>query len=174
MNLEQKKAAVEDLKGLLQSAQAMFLLSQNGLSMGITTQIRNALRKEGAGFRVVKNTMLARAVDGTPWAYFADWLKGPLAMAYTESDPVGLAKAMAAFLKTTKGIEMVGGAIGTRQASVKDMETLASLPAPDVIKGMLLGAMTGVPKKFLGLLQAPARDFLGVLAARERQLGEQG
>jgi large subunit ribosomal protein L10 len=174
MNLEQKKAAVEDLKGLLDSAQAMFLLSQNGLTMVVTTQIRNALRKEGAAFRVVKNTMLARAVDGTPWAFVADWLKGPLALAYTDKDPVGLAKAISAFLKTAKGIELVGGAIGTKKASVADMETLASLPAPEVIKGMLLGAMTGVPKKFLGLLQAPARDFLGVLAARERQLGEQG
>ena len=174
MNLEQKKAAVEDLKVLLNSSQAMFLLAQNGLSVSTMTQIRAALRKEGAGFRIVKNTMLARAIDGSPWEFVGEWLKGPLALAYTPEDPVGLAKAISAFLKTTTGMSVVGGALGTKPASTQELTALAALPSPEVVKGMLLGAFTATPKKLLGIFQAPARDFVGVLAARERQLAEQG
>jgi len=174
MNLEQKKAAVADLVELLNKAQAWFLLSQKGLDMPTITQARADLRKEGAHLKVIKNTMMARAVEGTPWEFVNDWLSGPLAIAHTESDPVGLAKALAAFIKANNKVEVIGGALGEKQTSAADLTKMASLPSPDVIKGLLLGAMTGVPKKFLGVLQAPARDFMGVLMARERQLSEQG
>ena len=60
-----------------------------------------------------------------------------------------------------------------KQTSAADLTKMASLPSPDVIKGLLLGAMTGVPKKFLGVLQA-LPGFHGRLMARERQLSEQG
>lgn len=174
MNLEQKKAMVEDLKGLLQSAQAAFLLRQDGLRVDVSTTFRRALRKDAAAIRVVKNTLLARAVEGTSLAFFTEWLKGPLVLAYTSTDPVGLAKVLKAFLKTTKNVELVGGAIGTSKASATDMDFLAALPAQEVLKGMFLGVLTAAPKKFLGLMKAPAQNFVGVLAARERQLAEQG
>lgn len=175
MNLEQKQAAVEELKGVLTSAKAMVLLSANGLNMEVTTGLRRALRKEGAAYRVIKNTLFNRAADGTPWAFLTATLKGPLAVAYTEQDPAAFAKALTTLLKgvgPTK-VKVVGGALGTRAMDEVQLKALASLPSAEVLKAMLLGAFTGVPKKFLGLLQAPARDFLGVLKARERQLGEQ-
>ena len=75
MNLEQKKAAVADLVELLNKAQAWFLLSQKGLDMPTITQARADLRKEGANLKVIKNTMMARAVEGTPWEFVNDWLR---------------------------------------------------------------------------------------------------
>lgn len=173
MNLEQKKAAVAELTGILNSAKAMVLLAQNGLNMEMNTSMRRALRKDGGAFRVVKNTMFARAVEGTPWAFFADQLKGPLALAYTNEDPAAFAKSLTTLLKGVTKVKVVGGSLGISPMGEAQLKALAALPSADVLKGMLLGALVGVPKKFLGVLQAPARDFVGVLAARERQLAEQ-
>jgi large subunit ribosomal protein L10 len=173
MNLEQKKAEVEELKGILVNAKAMVLLSANGLNMEATTGLRRALRKENGAFRVIKNTLFNRAADGTPWQFLGASLKGPLAVAYTEKDPAAFAKALTALLKGMARVKVVGGALGTRTMDEAGLKALASLPPADVLQAMLLGAFTGVPRKFLGLLQAPARDFMGVLKARERQLEEQ-
>jgi large subunit ribosomal protein L10 len=172
MDRTQKSAVVEDLQTLLADAKAMVFLSQKGLTVDQSTQFRRALRKEGSSFRVIKNTLMARAIDGSPFAFLGTLLKGPIAVAYTKSDPVALAKALTAFLKGNQLVSMVGGSLGTRSITEADLKSLAALPAPEVLKSMLLGALVGVPKKFLGVLQAPARDFMGVLKARERQLGE--
>ncbi len=170
MDRDQKSSVVEDLKGLLAGAKAMVLLSQKGVKVDQSTPFRRSLRKEGASIRVIKNTLFARAIESTPYAFFGAMLKGPLALAYTEKDPVALAKALTAYLKGNQKVAVVGGALGNRPITEADLKALAALPSPEVLKGMFLGALVGVPKKFLGLLQAPARDFLGVLKARERQL----
>jgi large subunit ribosomal protein L10 len=173
MDLNQKSAVVEELKGILGAAKAVVLLSQKGLTVDQGTQFRRALRKEGGQFRVIKNTLFARAVAGTAREFLSDMLKGPLAIAYTQQEPVSLAKALTTFLKGTQQLAVVGGTLGSRPISVADLKTLATLPGIEVMKGMLLGAFVAVPQKFLGVLQAPARDFVGVLAARERQLSGQ-
>jgi large subunit ribosomal protein L10 len=172
MDRNQKSAVVEDLKTLLAEAKAMVFLSQKGLTVDQSTQFRRALRKEGSSFRVIKNTMMARAIEGSPFGFLSGLLKGPLAVAYTKGDPVALAKALTAFLKGNQQVTMAGGSLGTRSITATDLKALASLPPPEVLKSMLLGTLVGVPKKFLGVLQAPARDFLGVLKARERQVGD--
>lgn len=170
MTPDQKVAVVEELKALLTSAKATILLSQKGMTVDMTTQFRRNLRKEGAGFRVIKNTLMHRAIEGTPLAFFQKDLAGPLAIAYTDKDPAALAKVLVAFLKGNQKVAMVGGALGARALTEADLKALAQLPSIEVLRGMLLGALTGVPRTFLGLLQAPGRDMVGVLAARERQL----
>jgi len=169
MDLAQKKAVVEELAGILDSAKALVLLSPKGLSVEQGTQLRRALRAEGASFRVIKNTLFERAIKGTDREFLTPLLKGPLAVAYTRQDPVGLAKALVTFLKGSQQLAVVGGALGTRPISEADLKTLASLPGAEVMKAMLLGALAALPRKFLGVLGAPARDFVGVLAARQRQ-----
>ncbi|HOU52596.1 MAG TPA: 50S ribosomal protein L10 [Myxococcota bacterium] len=173
MNREQKQAVVEELKGILTSSRAMVLVSMTRLNMETTTGLRATLRKEGGRFQVIKNTLFGRAVEGTPLAFLGEKLAGPLAVAYTDGDPVGLAKALVGILKSVQGLQFVVGVLGTRSMNEAQLKALATLPSAEVLRAMLLGTFGGVPRKFLGLLQAPARDFLGVLKARERQLTEQ-
>jgi len=173
MNGEQKQATVEQWKGILATTKAMVLLSSTRLNMETTTGLRVALRKEGARFRVIKNTLFGRAVEGTALDFLRGKLAGPLAVVYTDGDPVSLAKALVGVLKSVPGLQFVVGVLGTRPMTEPQLKALATLPSAEVLRAMLLGTFTGVPRKFLGLLQAPARDFLGVLKARERQLTEQ-
>lgn len=173
MKREEKQAAVEEFRGILTTAKALVLLSTTRLNMETTTNLRATLRKEGGRFKVIKNTLFGRALDGTPLAFLGEKLTGPLAVAYSDSDPVSLAKALVGVLKSVQGLQFVVGVLGVRPISEAQLKALATLPSAEVLRATLLGAFTGVPRKFLGLLQAPARDFLGVLKARERQLEEQ-
>ncbi|NOZ02537.1 MAG: 50S ribosomal protein L10 [Deltaproteobacteria bacterium] len=173
MNIEQKKANVEELKEILASTEAMILVTSRGLTVNQTNGFRRDLDKEGAGYRVVKNSLFARAVQGSGREFLGEMLEGPLAIAYTKTDPATLAKTLAAFIKATKKVEIKGGCLGDKPIGEADIKLLAALPPLETLKGMFLGTLSGVPRKFLGLLQAPGRDFVGVLKARENQLNEQ-
>ena len=171
MNLEQKKSSVEELKGLMDSALATVMLSQNGLTVGEVTEFRRALRVSGARLKVFKNTLLLRAIKGTPYESIYKTLKGPLTVAYTTKDPAGMAKAVVEFVKGRKSIAVVGGSLGDKSMDEAQLKALSELPPIEVLRGALLGTLVGVPQKLLGIFQAPGRDMVGVLAARERQLG---
>jgi len=172
MNLEQKKSSVEELKGLMDSAQATVMLSQNGLTVGEVTEFRRALRVSGAKLKVFKNTLLKRAIAGTPYESVYKTLKGPLTVAYTTKDAAGMAKAVVEFVKGKKSIEFVGASLGDKAMDQAQLKALSELPPIEVLRGSLLGTLVGVPQKLLGIFQAPGRDMVGVLAARERKLGE--
>jgi len=174
MNLEQKKGSVSELKDLMDSAKATVMLSQNGLTVGEVTEFRRALRGKGAQLKVFKNTLLRRAIEGTPYeGIFKDVLKGPLAVAYTTGDAAGMAKAIVEFTKNRKNITVLVGSLGDRNMDQSQLKALSELPPVEVLRASLLGALVAVPQKLLGVFQAPGRDMVGVLAARERQLGGQ-
>ncbi len=174
MNIQQKQAVVEELKGIATAANALVLLSHQGLTVEESTRYRREMEAFGAALKVVKNTLFLRAIAGTNREFLKENLGGPVAVAFTRADPVGLAKALVGILKGTQKLAVKGGALGSKPMSEADLKALASLPPAETLRAMLLGALAGVPRKFLGVLQAPARDFLGVLAARERQLSEGG
>lgn len=173
MNLEQKQANVADLKELTASSEALILVTHSGLTMNETSRFRRNLDEEDAGFRIVKNTLFAHAIQGTEQEFLGELLNGPVAIAFTKTDPASLAKNLSAFIKATKKVTVLGGCLGSKPIGEVEVKSLASLPPLEILKGMFLGTLSGVPKKFLGLLQAPGRDFVGVLKARENQLSEQ-
>lgn len=171
MNLEQKKQSIEELKDLMDSATATVMLSQNGLTVGEVTAFRHSLRDVGAGLKVFKNTMMRRAIDGSPYQeIYGDTLKGPLAVVFTTTDAAAMAKSVVEFTKSRKSVEVVGGSLGDRKMDQSQLKALSELPSIEVLRASLLGALVGVPQKLLGIFQAPGRDMVGVLAARERQL----
>lgn len=174
MKKEQKELLVKKLEGILSSSKAVVLVSHKGLTVEETTQMRKTLRKDGSNFMVIKNTLFHRAIAQKPWEFFSEQLKGPMGLIYTNGDPTALAKTLLGILKETDKIEFVNAAVGTRKCSSEDMKMLASLPSENNTRAMLLGALKGVPTKFLGLLQAPMRNFIGVLEARRQSLEKAG
>ncbi len=174
MNIQQKRAIVEELREIAASASAMVLLSHHGLTVEESTRHRREMEASGAKLKVVKNTLFSRALAGTPREFLAAHLEGPVALAFTRGDPVLLAKALMAALKGHQKLAVKGGCLGSRPLTEAEVKALAALPPVETLKAMLLGALAGVPRRFLGVLQAPARDFVGVLKARERRLSEVG
>jgi large subunit ribosomal protein L10 len=95
-----------------------------------------------------------------------------VALAYSSSNAVETAKALKAFSKTNELLVIEGGILSGRTLSAGDIDALAELPSLDQLRGQFLGLLEAVPQKLLRVLQAPSRDFVGVLEARRRQQDE--
>lgn len=91
LNIETKKAAVEEIVGAIANAQTMVIAEYRGISVANMTELRANARKEGVYLRVLKNTLARRAVEGTSFAALADQMTGPLVYAASE-DPVAAAR----------------------------------------------------------------------------------
>ena len=124
-----------------------------GLTVKEVSELRDNIRKVGAGFRVTKNRITRLALKGTNFENLADLFKGPTAIAFA-SDPVSACKACVEFAKTNEKLIIVGGAMGTGVLSTDEINKLAYIPSMDELRA-----------KIIGLLQAPGAQLARVTKA---------
>ena len=173
MNRMEKTQEVEDLKVLFGDAQLTVLTEYSGLDVAAMTSLRRTLRQVETGYRVVKNTLARLATAETDNEVLHPHFTGPLGVAFANEDPAAAAKALTEFAKDHDEFNIRAGVLsGGKILEVKEIEALAKLPGKDQLRAMLLGALSGAPRQFVTVLTAPSRDFVGVLAARQRQLEE--
>ena len=122
------------------------------------------MREGGAQFRVAKNTLMKIAAKGTRYENLSDMLSGPTAMA-TSADPVSAAKMAHEFAKKNKKLVILGGAMGDIVLDSAAVEQLAKLPSLDELRSKIVGLLVAAPTKLAGLMQAPARNLVGVTKA---------
>ena len=127
LNLQQKQAVVAEVAKEVAGAQAIVLVENRGLPVAAMTQLRAKARASGVYFRVMKNTLVRRAVADTPFASLADKMVGPLAYGIG-TDPVAVAKVLNDFAKGHEKFVITGGAMPGQVMSAKDVAALAALP----------------------------------------------
>ena len=155
MNKDTKQQVVAELHDKLGRAKAVFLADFRGLSVGKVTELRNELRNAEVEYKVVKNTLLERAVQDTDKQSLVDHFAGPTAVALTYTDPVAAAKVLSRYEKDQQTpFKLKGGVLSGKPLTVADIQALADLPSREVLLARLLGS-----------LNAPATNFVGVLAA---------
>ena len=128
LNLEQKQAVVAEVAKQVAGAQAIVMAENRGIAVADMTQLRAKARASGVYFRVVKNTLVRRAVADTPFATLADKMVGPLAYGIG-TDPVAVAKVLNDFAKGNEKFVITGGAMPGQVMSPKEIAALASLPS---------------------------------------------
>jgi large subunit ribosomal protein L10 len=153
LNLEQKKAVVVEVSEQVSTAQAIIVAEYRGLQVGEMTELRAQARKSGVYLRVLKNTLVRRAVEGTPFSGLANEMVGPLVFGIS-SDPVSAAKVLSDFAKANDKFIIKAGAMPNQVMDVKAVQALASLPSREELLAKLLGTM-----------QAPVAKFVRGLAA---------
>jgi large subunit ribosomal protein L10 len=156
---------VEELTGELSSVSAAFAIDYRGLKVEEATEFRRKIRESGAKYKVIKNTLAKRALQGSSLAPLEPHLKGMTGLATTEKDPVALAKIINDFAKDVPAVVFKGGVLANRPLDAKQFKALASLPAREVLLGQLLSVLQAPIQTLLGVLQAPARDLVLVLKA---------
>ena len=144
MKREQKQQLITEYAEVFKKAGLVVVALNKGLSMPETTALRNAVRADGAGYKVAKNRLAKLALAGTPCEPLKDLLKGPTALAYSE-DEISASRAVAKTAKANEKLEIVGGVMNGELIDAAKVKELASLPSLDEIRG-----------KLVGLLQAPA------------------
>ena len=170
-----KERLVAELTDRLRETGTLLVADYRGLTVTEIDDLRTQLLQHGAHFRVVKNTLTRRAAEAAGTEALLALLDGPTAIAFLESegDPVAVAKALRDVARTGRVLAIRGGILDGVAITAEDVEELAKLPPPDVLRGQLVGALAG-PLQVVGVFAAPMRDFVGVLDARIRQLEEAG
>jgi large subunit ribosomal protein L10 len=175
MQREDKERVVAELTERLRTADTLFVADYRGLSMPEIDGLRTELLRHGARFSVVKNTLTRRAAEAAGADALLALLEGPSAIAFLEAegDPVAVAKALGAAARSTRILTIRGGILEGSAITADDVENLAKLPAADVLRAQVVGALAGPLTTVVGLFTAPLRDLVGVLDARIEQLRAQ-
>jgi large subunit ribosomal protein L10 len=164
LNLEQKQAVVAEVAQQLSAAQAIVMVENRGMAVADMTRLRAKARASGVYFRVVKNTLVRRAVAETPFAQLADRMVGPLAYGIGP-DPVAVAKVLNDFAKGNEKFVITGGAMPGQVMSAKDVAALAALPSREELIAKLLGTLQAPLIMFARTLNAVPSKFVRTLAA---------
>mgnify|MGYP000427485194 CR=1 FL=1 len=164
LNLEQKKAVVAEVGTKVAEAEAIIIAEYRGLEVGQMTQLRAKTRESGIYFRVIKNSLVRRAVADTPYAGLAKHMVGPLAYGIS-SDPVAAAKVLHEFSKDNEKFVIKAGAMGENVMSFEDVKALAALPSRDELLSKLMGTMQAPVAKFVRTLNEVPTKFVRCLAA---------
>ncbi len=169
LNLEEKKAVVAEVSEQVSQAQAIVFAEYRGLQVGDMTQLRAQARKSGVYLRVLKNTLVRRAVDGTPFSELAPKMVGPLVFGIS-ADPVAAAKVLHDFAKANDKLVIKGGAMPNYVMDAKGIQALASMPSREELLAKLLGTMQAPVAKFVRTLnEVPSSFVRGLAAVRDQK-----
>jgi large subunit ribosomal protein L10 len=164
LNLEQKQAVVSEITAQLGKAQSIIVAEYRGLNVGAVTELRAKARKSGLFLRVLKNTLVRRAVKGTPFEKLSDQMVGPLIYGISQ-DPVAGAKVLSAFAKDNEKFVIRAGAMPNLLMSVKDVKALAALPSREELLATLVGTMQAPVVKLVRTMNEVPGKFVRTLAA---------
>jgi large subunit ribosomal protein L10 len=154
LNLESKKAVVEEVAEFAAKAHSAVAAEYRGLSVTELTALRKTARETGVYLRVVKNTLARRAVAGTSFECMQDGLVGPLLIAFSIEDPGCAARLISDFSKTHNKLITKIVAIGGQAFGASELTRLASLPTRDQGIGMLMSVMKEPVAKLVRTLAA--------------------
>lgn len=160
MRFEEKEQVREELSARLREADTIFLTDFTGLNVKAITELRATLHAEGLEYRVVKNTLTRRAIDGLELDAMGEHLNGPTALLLAGEDPVLPARIIRDFAKTHDSRPVVKIAVVDRQVvTPESVEAMADLPSKDELLASIAGGLTASVAGIAGVLGGLIRDI---------------
>jgi large subunit ribosomal protein L10 len=158
-----KVEQVEKLGKELQSVSTVIVTTYTKLTVAQDYELRKLLRSSGAKYAVVKNTLAKRAAKGTKVEDALKNLSGVTSIAYTAGDPVTLAKALSKYAKDNPEFTFKTGVVEGRVISIKEIESLATMPSKEEILSKLLFLMKAPAQRLVTAMNAAGRDLAVVI-----------
>jgi large subunit ribosomal protein L10 len=167
MNKAEKVTEVNFLSERLKKAKAVILAEYRGLKVSEITEIRKDLRKNAGELKVVKNRLAKRAMAASGIASMEGHLKGPLALVFSDQDPVVISKLLTKHAETYAALKLKAAYLDGKVIDAKGLEALSKLPSREELYAKLLGTLAapaqglvrvlhGVPQKLAIVLKAIA------------------
>ncbi len=164
MDRTEKEALIADLRRTLAGTTLIVITSQTGLTVTEASDLRRRMRAAGAVYKVTKNRLTKRALEGTKFQALQPLFTGPTAIAYSD-DPVAAARVCVEFASKNEKLTVVGGALGEEQLDSGRIEFLAQLSSLDEMRAALIGVVQAPATKLARVAQAPAAQLARVFSA---------
>jgi large subunit ribosomal protein L10 len=173
LNRTEKEAVIGELHAKMAKARAAIVAEPRGLDVETVTALRKKLRDAKVEYRVVKNTLAARAAKGTPVEVVADKFVGPTALVMSYDDVVAPAKLLTEFMKDRDNFAIRGAVVEGALVDAKGVAALAKLPSLNELRAQILGMLAQPATKLARIIGTPAQQLARVLGARKEQLEKQ-
>jgi len=164
LNRTEKREFIARLAAVFADTSFVLVSQNNGLTVAAVDDLRRRMRSAGATYKVAKNRLAIRALDGTRFQGVMPLLKGPTALAWS-TDPVAVAKTAVEFARTNDKFVILGGALGPRSLNPDGVKALAELPSLETLRAQLLGLIQTPATRIAGVLQAPGSQLARVFSA---------
>jgi large subunit ribosomal protein L10 len=166
---EDKQAVVADLNQRMRQAKVAILTRFVGLNVEKMTQLRRELRKAAVEYRIVKNTLLRLAIKGTEKEVLGSKIEGPVALAWSNADPVAPARVLAKFAKDYAELQILVAYSDGRLWGPAEIQQWVNLPSLEELRGKILGLIQMPASKLVRLIGTPSTRLAQVLRAKSEQ-----
>jgi large subunit ribosomal protein L10 len=171
MPTAEKEALVQEVSDRLKGVKGMYLADFTGMTVEKVSALRAKCRASGVQYKVIKNTLLKRAVNQNGMTQLDEFLEGPTALAYSMDSEVEPARVLIEFANANEKPIVKAGLIGDRLYSADEVKQLALLPPRDVLLAQVLGTISAPLTNFLGAVNALLASPAQLAGALEEKKG---
>jgi len=171
MPTAEKEALVQDVSARLKGAKGVYLADFTGMTVESVSALRAKCRAAGVEYKVIKNTLLKRAIHQHDIKELDEFLEGPTALAFSTESEVEPARVLVEFAKEGEKPVVKAGLIGNRLYNAAEVKQLASLPPRDVLLAQVLGTISAPMSNFLSAVNALLASPAQLTAALEEKKG---
>jgi large subunit ribosomal protein L10 len=165
LNLQQKKEVVAEMAGVAQKSLSLVAAEYAGITVEKLTGLRRKARETGVYIRVVKNSLVERAVEGTEFECVRGKLTGPLIFAFSKEDPGAAGRLIKDFAKANDKMKPKLVVVGGKAYGASELDRLASLPTRDQAISILLGCLVQPATMLVRVMAEPANQLARVIKA---------
>jgi large subunit ribosomal protein L10 len=166
-----KELAVGEIKQRFDRMTSAVFVDFTGMTVAEVTKLRNNFRAKGVEYKVLKNTLIKRALGDKPYVKtLANSLKGATAVAWSYEEPSAAARVLKDYVKENEKVKIKAGLLEGQVLAPKAVENqLATLPSKDEARAMLLATFMAPAQQFVMLINTPASNFVRLMNAKKEK-----